>query len=172
MILGPKSIPANKEVIEYLSWRATCVTDAQKKNLINKLGDAICMKTGFVTYVGMTEKPQQKEDGKVVFPAGAKLVYFTLTDKEGREFIPLFTSEEELLKWTQAAERKPLRAIITFDDLGPIFIANGKFFGACINPMSDNFIMPRDLISSWTARKNVMKDAALRKAAQEAAEKG
>ena len=35
-----------------------------------------------------------------------------------------------------------------------------------------HIIMPRDLISSWTARKNVMKDAALRKAAQEAAEKG
>ena len=160
MQFNPKQIPENKELKEYLSWRATCVTEAQRKNLVNKLGDQICMKTSFVTFIGMSEKHQKIEDGKAYFPSGTKIVYFTLTDKEGREFLPLFTGEEELLKWKQAAEKNPMKCLMTFDDLGPVFVTNAKFTGAVINPMSDNFIMPRDLIAGWMAKKrNVMQQA-------------
>lgn len=167
MVITQGKVPENKEVKEYLGWRATCVTEAQRKNLVNKLGDAICLKTTFVTYVGMSEKPVKVENGKAVFPQGTKIVHFTLSDKDGREFLPLFTSEEDLLKWTQAAEKKPFRALLRFDDLGPIFINQTRFAGACINPMTDNFVMPRELIASWTTRKNAMKDAALKKAVEE-----
>ena len=37
MVITQGKVPENKEVKEYLSWRATCVTEAQRKNLVNKL---------------------------------------------------------------------------------------------------------------------------------------
>ena len=37
MYFEPQTIPDNKELKEYLGWRATCVTEAQTKNLLNKL---------------------------------------------------------------------------------------------------------------------------------------
>ena len=172
MQFNPTKIPENKEVKEYLSWRATCVTEAQTKNLVNKLADAICVKSNFVTYVGMSQKPQKVEDGKAFFSSDTKVVYFTLTDKEGREFLPLFTDEEELLKWTQATEKKPFRMLMNFDDLGPILITNTKFTGVVINPMSDNFIMPRDLIARWMTRKRIVLDQAIREVIKKKKEEG
>ena len=77
MQFNPKTIPDNKEVKEYLGWRATCVTEAQTKNLSKKLADAICVKSNFVTFVGMSEKPQKVEDGKAYFSKDAKVVYFS-----------------------------------------------------------------------------------------------
>ena len=162
MQLNPAKIPENKEVKEYLSWRATCVTEAQTKNLVNKLADAICVKSNFVTYVGMSQKPQKVEDGKAYFTPDTKVVYFTLTATEGHEYLPLFTDEAELLKWQQATEKKPFKMLMTFDDLGPVFVTNTKFSGVVINPMSDNFIMPRGLIASWMTRKRAVLDAAIR----------
>ncbi len=166
MQFNPKTIPDNKEVKEYLGWRATCVTEAQTKNLSKKLADAICVKSNFVTFVGMSEKPQKVEDGKAYFSKDAKVVYFSLRNKEGQEFMPLFTSEEELLKWTEVAEKKPFRMLVTFDDLGPLFVTNTKFTGAVINPMSDNFVMPRPLIAQWMTRKRIMLDAAIKQMVQ------
>ncbi len=172
MQFNPKTIPDNKEVKEYLSWRATCVTDAQSKNLVNKLADSICVKSNFAVYVGMSQKPQKVEDGKAFFSADTKVVYFSLTDKEGHEYLPLFTSEEELLKWTQATEKKPFRMLMTFDDLGPVMITHTRFSGAVINPMSDNFIMSRDLIARWMTRKRIMLDAAIREVMKKKADEG
>ncbi len=164
MIFEPKEIPDNKELKEYLGWRATCVTDAQTKNLINKLGDQICMKARFVTYITATSKPQKIENGRATFAPGTKIMYFTLRSKEGKEFLPLFTSEEELDKWKQNMQQPdPMKVIMTFDDLTPIFITNTRFTGVCINPVSDNFIMNRDLVASWTTRKRTMLELALAK---------
>ena len=52
---------------------------------------------------------------------------------------------------------------MNFDDLTPIFLTNTRFTGVCINPMSDNFVMNRQLIANWTTKKKVMVEAALLK---------
>ena len=166
MIFNPKTIPENKEVKEYLGWRATCVTEAQTKNLVNKLADAICVKSNFVTYVAMSEKPEKVENGKAYFSKNTKVVYITLRNKEGQEFLPLFTSEEELLLWKDAADKNPYRMLVNFDDLGPLFVTNTRFTGAAINPMSDNFVMLRPLIAQWMTRKRMVLDAAIKQMVQ------
>ena len=161
MYFEPQTIPDNKELKEYLGWRATCVTEAQTKNLLNKLGDQICMKARFVTYIAASEKPSKIEGGKAFFNSGTKIMYFTLKNKDGKEYLPLFTSEEELDKWTHNSDATQIRVLMNFDDLTPIFLTNTRFTGVCINPMSDNFVLNRQLIANWTTKKKVMMEAAL-----------
>ncbi|MDO5702298.1 MAG: SseB family protein [Lachnospiraceae bacterium] len=169
MYFEPKEIPDNKELKEFLGWRATCVTEAQSKNLIKKLGDQIVMKARFVTYIAASEKPEKVENGVAAFPKGAKILYYTMKNKEGKEFLPLFTSEEELEKWNLPKDGKvvPLLVIMNFDDLTPVFMTNTSLSGACINPMSDNFIMGRQMMSTWTTQKRAMLNAALLKLTKE-----
>ena len=61
MVITQGKVPENKEVKEYLGWRATCVTEAQRKNLVIDLAESFGEKeyprpaAVIVNYTGLSE---------------------------------------------------------------------------------------------------------------------
>ena len=169
MIFNTDADPDNSKLRDYFTWRATCVTKHQEIDLINKLANEIVMKGKFLALCTLSNPPEKTEDGKTVFPQGTKINYFSLTSKEGKKLLPVFTDRESLSKWKNAMEKDKVVMGLTFDDFVPILRSCPALDGVVINPMSDNFPMPKKLIADWMARKiSLVKKYMQMKAAKDA----
>jgi len=153
MVFNTDVNPDNAKLKDYFTWRETAVTEHQKVNLINKLAGEIVLKGKFLAYCNLSAAPERREDGKLAFPKGTKLTYFTLTTKSGQQVFPVFTDKEEIAKWKDAADREKVTMLVTFDDFVPILKSNNSIAGIVINPMSDNFPLSRKIVADWMTKK-------------------
>lgn len=153
MIFDFDKDPENPALKQLFTWRDRLVIDCQRENLFNKIGDEICFRSRFITYLNLSEEPQIGEDGKAFLPKGTRITFYTIQNSRGERFYPVYTDAAELNKWNAGETYKPKKVINTFDDLMPILKANAAFAGIVINPMSDNYVLPRNVVQGWTDRK-------------------
>lgn len=164
--------PENSQLKEYFTWRDTAVTKHQQVNLINKIAHEIVMKGKFLAYCTVSEKPEKTEDGKFAFPKGTKISYFSITSKQGQKFLPVFTDREQLAKWKDPENRDKTLMLLTFDDFVPILRSASSLQGIIINPMSDNFPLPRKLVADWMNRKIALFREVLKRQKEKQSESG
>lgn len=153
MVFEPNTLPENPKLKEWFSWRATVVTDHQRDDLINKLGDEIVMRAHFLAYLKLSRPAVRLPDGRAKIEEGTRMTYFTLTSREGQTFYPVFTDIHEMDPWEAARREDPMTAVVSFDDFAPILLTNPNMNGLVINPFSDSFPLLRETIMAWTEQK-------------------
>lgn len=163
--------PDNSKLKEYFTWRATAVLDHQKVSLINKIANEIVMKGRFISCCSFSSPPQKTEDGKMVIPKGTQIIWFTVVSGKGERFLPVFTDKAEMEKWKPDTDLEKHVMILTFDDFIPVLKSSPALHGVVINPVSDNFPLPRRLIADWMKKKIGLVQAVMAKKAEEAKKK-
>ncbi len=97
------------------------------------------MKAQFIMPVKAVAMPGEGDKAGAV-----KVNICILTNQEGKEFLPVFTSLVELEKGDYSDAQK---AVITYKDLKKMILERKeRFVGIAINPHSDNLIFPTALI--------------------------
>ena len=145
--------PENRNLKELLSWKEKLVIDCQRANLLNRVRDEVWFRSRLLTYMDLSSEPVLTEDGKAMLPKGTKITFYTLQNREGERFFPLFTDREELDRWEMNGNARPRTVLVTFDDLMPVLKANAAFEGVVINPMTDNLLLLKSVIDDWTKQK-------------------
>ena len=145
--------PDNRNLKNLLSWKDKLVIDCQRANLMNRIRDEVWFRSRLMTYMELSSEPVLTEDGKAMLPKGTKITFYTVQNREGMRFFPVFTDREELDRWEMKGDARPRTVLVTFDDLMPVLRANAAFEGIVINPMSDNLLLLKSAIEDWTKQK-------------------
>lgn len=162
MVFEPDELPENPKLKEWFSWRETVVTEHQRTELIDKLGDEIVLRAHFLGYLKLSKPPVKLPDGRAKIEAGTRIVYFTLTASDGHVFYPVFTDIREMEPWKEARKEDPLTVVVSFDDFAPILMTNPKMHGIVFNPFSDSFPLLRDTVMAWSEQKKKLVEKARR----------
>ena len=141
-----------KALRELFAWRDQLVIDSQQVNLLNRIGDEICFRARFYAYVRLSEEPVER-NGRTMLKPGTNVTFFTLQTTNGDTFYPVFTDQEEIARWKTVKESDPRMVIVDFTDFLPILKSSETLKGIVINPMSENFLIPRRSVEQWTAQR-------------------
>ncbi|MDO4619708.1 MAG: SseB family protein [Lachnospiraceae bacterium] len=148
MIFDIEKSPANPRLKADLAKRGSFVIDTQVAMLAGRIRDGVCLNGRFLAKVQLSQPPM-KQDGKTVLAPETKLSFLTLTTKQGERYYPVFTDEDELARWRDSAVENVHKVVVGFNDFLPLMKAAPDLDGIVINPMTDNFVMPKALINDW-----------------------
>ncbi len=90
-------------------------------------------------------------------PRNTRVNFMMLSQKDGKKFLPAFTSIDEVRKWRK--EENLQNVVSTFDQyLGIITSDENGPDGLVLNPFGENIIMPRELLLKLREAADKMKD--------------
>ncbi len=125
----------------------------QTNQHLNQVFNEIVNYAYFLSVIMLTNKPEPNNDGTVAFQKGTIIKFPMLTYGEEKQYYPVFTDWEELLKWNQMENPKTL--ILSFDDYAAMVINNAEVGGFVINPFGENFIIDRSLAVRLKTKKDI-----------------
>ena len=136
-----------QRIAELLAQRKTAAPDdkeAQTK-LINEIMGELVMYTSLIAPVTITEG----EDGE-------RAVSFQMIKvPQGDQFFPVFTSSEDLDKWTEVSESDTIQ--LPFDEFAKMLSNDAtNACGIAINPFTDNLIVNKRLVAQWYESKQMV----------------
>lgn len=115
------------------------------------------------TGVQMPPKSQTAPDTPVsAAPAPAEpkpglpsISFILLNDKEGKQYLPAFTDDEELAKFQQLHLQQIVSvAVFTFDEYAEIILDNKLAQGLVLNPFTENVLLVKEMVEVLRLHKN------------------
>ncbi|MDE6031062.1 MAG: SseB family protein, partial [Oscillospiraceae bacterium] len=134
--------PENPKLKELFAKRKQC-GDEQIASIMNEIAEEIVMNARFLSLVRT-----EKGDGNKV-----RISFALLNDGKGRNFYPLFTDTEELMKWQLAQQESPRTMVLAFDNYAQMIVDKNAADGMVINPFGDNLVIEKETVSRWWDRK-------------------
>lgn len=137
----------NNKVRDLLEKRAR-IADAASQEMsdcMNELLDEIAFHARFLTVASMTGGGiRREEDGNATILKDTVISFEGINDANGNHFIVAYTDWESLRRDPRHPDDDVETVVLSFDDYCEMVKNNCS--GIAINPFSDNYVMPKELI--------------------------
>jgi hypothetical protein len=143
----PVENPKLKELFE--KWLQEKTDD-----LLNQVFEEIVIRAHFLSVIILSEEPKPSGDGTATFKQGTVMQFPMITTQDEKQFYPAFTDWGELAKW-QNITSPPKTLILSFDDYVHMVLEGANVDGVIINPLSDNFLIDRSLLTHLKTQKDL-----------------
>ena len=128
--------------------------EEQKRDVLEKICEELAMKAYLLAVININkESLEDKGDGTATFTKDTNLSFEMFAAPDGSPFLPVYTDWKNLHAGGNYNDREVNTLIVSFDDI--VAITGGKS-GAVINPFSDNFVMPSQMITQMSERKSLL----------------
>lgn len=140
--------PATNNKVRELLKKRSCILDSTSQEMcdcMNDLLDEIAFRTNFLAITNMSNGDiKHEENGKVTILSDTIISFEGLDDANGKHYFVVYTDWESLRKNPNHLNDNVKTMVLSFDDCCEIVKNNAS--GIAINPFSDNYVIPRDLI--------------------------
>lgn len=137
----------NNKVRDLLEKRAR-IADAASQEMsdcMNELLDEIAFHARFLTVTSMTGGGiRREEDGNATILKDTVISFEGINDVNGNHFIVAYTDWESLRRDPRHPDDDVETVVLSFDDY--CLMVKNNCSGIAINPFSDNYVMPKELI--------------------------
>ncbi len=143
-----ETVIENNELVKYLKERKEAQTEAEIKNVMNKIYENIALHAKLFYAFSSSIPPIKNELGEEVFNDEAEIRLSFIYSLNSEAYFPIYTSVEESYKRSNV-EEFPYTKQVSFNEILQI-VNSYKFsqiYGIVINPLTDNLIISPNIIN-------------------------
>ena len=120
---------------------------------LNAVANELVFRSRVIVPVQLSEEPEK--DGSVLSAKPGTHISFVLLKADDKSYLPVFTENEELDKWSFEGGKPEYTIVLDFNGLASIFEQNSSCTGLVINPFTDNLMVQREMLLKWSEEAQI-----------------